>query len=121
MPQKIDDELKQLAALALRNAFWRDFSAMVNAYLAASQGLDVVDQEAMIGELASVYGRDVHASGASAVFCWTTEPDKPLHHGTPHLTIAKALADNKANEIRIRGKKVFERRGGEWYYVGDSK
>ena len=35
----MDEEIKELAGLALRNAFWKDFSALVNVYLVASEGL----------------------------------------------------------------------------------
>lgn len=31
----MDEELKQLAMLALLNAFWRDFSALCNKYVIA--------------------------------------------------------------------------------------
>jgi len=115
----LDDELKQLAALALRNAFYHDFSAMVSAYLAASSGLGVDSQEDQLGELTSIYGRDTGARGSVAVISWTSLPNKPLHNHTPHGTILHALAHDDADAVFLRGKKVFERRGDEWYFVGD--
>lgn len=59
----IDDELKELAALALRNAFYTDFSALVNSYLAAAEGLDVDTLEMQMGEMTSIYGRDTEVEG----------------------------------------------------------
>ena len=51
----MDEELKQLAALALRNAFWSDFSALANKYLEAATGLDVDAQERQMGDMTSIY------------------------------------------------------------------
>ena len=34
----LDSDLNELAALALRNAFYEAFSGLVNAYLEASEG-----------------------------------------------------------------------------------
>ena len=39
----LDPEIKSLAALSLRNAFWHDFSGLVNTYLQAAEGLDADD------------------------------------------------------------------------------
>ena len=70
MENGIDEELKQLAALALRNAFWYDFSSLVNTYLRAAEGLDKVQQEMQMGEMTSVYARDRTAEGDDSINLW---------------------------------------------------
>ena len=35
----MDNEIKELATLTLKNAFYRDFSALVNGYIRAAEGL----------------------------------------------------------------------------------
>lgn len=113
----MDEELKQLAALALRNAFWRDFSALVNAYVKAGEGLDLGQLEEQLGELTSVYGRDFKAQGDLAPSIWTQNgPGRFMTTG--HDTILEALAFDRALEVHVCGKQVFERQNGEWYYVG---
>ena len=57
----MDEELKQLAALHIRNAFYQDFSALVNKYLLVSEGLGVTYQEDMMATSASVFGRNEKA------------------------------------------------------------
>ena len=54
----MDDELKSLASLALKNAFYEDFSALVNAYIKAAEGLDDDTFEMQICEAANVFSRD---------------------------------------------------------------
>mgnify|MGYP000681006168 CR=1 FL=1 len=112
----IDTELKQLAALALRNAFWRDFSALVNAYLEAAEGLDIATQEAQMGDMTSIYGRDENAEGDVFLNIWTPNGEA-VSHTTEHETILEALEHETATAVYLRGQKVFERRDGEWYYV----
>lgn len=111
----IDDELKQLAALALRNAFWQDFSALVNKYLEAAAELDVTTQESMMGEMTSIYGRSTEAKGAEPVNIWTRRANG---HTAGHRTILEALEHTEAIEVHIEAKKVFERQNGTWRYVG---
>ena len=110
----MDNELKQLAALALRNAFWHDFSGLVNAYLAAAEGLNVSDQESLMSETASVYGRDTKAEANESVNIWTR---KANGYTCGHATMLEALEYAEAIEVHVKAKKVFERRDGEWYCV----
>lgn len=113
MEPPMDNELKELAGLALRNAFWHDFSALVNKYLAAANGLDAALQEAQIGEMTSVYGRDTDAEGDISLNIWTQDFEFVT---TGHETIVEALEHEPATKIYLCGKQVFERRGGEWYF-----
>ena len=114
----MDNELKELAALALRNAFWHDFSALVNKYLEAAKGLDTDSQEMQMGEMTSIYGRDTDAEGDENLNIWTQNEESKFAT-TGHETILEALEHTPATEVHLRGKKVFERRDGEWYFTGD--
>jgi hypothetical protein len=112
--KKLDPELQHCAALALRNAFWHDFSALVNEYLAAGKGLEEVeDQDRMLAELTSFFGRDENAG--SFTF---RELMLVRDYWIAYPTIAEALKDSDAKQLTLKGKKIFERdEGGEWEYV----
>lgn len=111
----MDEELKQLAALALRNAFWHDFSALANKYLEAAAGLDIATQEGQMSELTSIYGRDTDAKGDVSLNIWTQNGESKLAT-TGHETIIEALEYELATEVHLCGDKVFEKRDGEWYF-----
>lgn len=111
----MDEELKQLAALALRNAFWKDFSGLVNAYIDASYGLNIAQQERLMGEIASVYGRDP-AEKTDDVFL-NIYSTGPTYRDCGHESLTEALEYSRAHEIYLRGEKVFERSNGEWFAV----
>lgn len=113
----MDEELKQCAALALRNAFWTDFSGLVNKYLEASYGLDVDAQELLMGEMTSVYGRDPEVKDDDVFL--NIYSTGPTYRDCGHDSLVEALEYSKAHEVYLRGEKVFERREGEWYFVGD--
>lgn len=109
----MDEELKQLAALALRNAFWRDFNALCNVYLEASEGLDE-DQEILMGDLTSIYGRDDDSGSGDLVINIYTQCGG-FTRG--HVSLVEALGQEDATSVYLQGHKVFERRGDEWYFV----
>ena len=111
----MDEELKQLAALVLRNAFWKDFSGLVNKYLEASEGLGIAQQERLMGEMTSVYGRDTKEPFDGFLNIYSTGP---TYRDCGHDSVVEALEYGKAHEVFLQGLKVFERRGGEWYFVG---
>lgn len=111
-----DEELKALAALALRNAFWKDFSALVNVYLEAAEGLDIDKQEMMMGELTSVYGRDPHTKRiTSPRVCSVNKRGIKGGYGV----ICKDLNDPNAQAIQLNSRIIFERRNGEWVFVDE--
>lgn len=110
----MNSELRQLAALALRNAFWHDFSALVNNYVQASADLGVDDHLLMMGEMTSVYGRDTQAKASGLL---TPEIKTTGASSLTHATIMDALECDQATEITLNGNKVFERRDGEWYFI----
>lgn len=114
----MDSELKQLAALALRNAFWHDFSALANQYLGASEGLDLASQEMQMGEMVSIYGRNTDEDGSDVFLNIWTKNEGGRSATTGHSTLLEALEHQDATEVHLRGKKVFERRDGEWHFIG---
>lgn len=114
----MDEELKELAALALRNAFWQDFSALVNKYLEAAKGLDVDEQKMKMSEMTSIYGRDDKVESDVSLNIWT-QNGKSKFATTGHETILEALEHEPATKVYLRGEQVFERRNGEWYFTGD--
>ena len=118
----MDEETKELAALALRNQFWRDFSSLVNAYLKASAGLDVEYQKQQMAEMTSVYGRSDSCNSKNFKPSIWTQSEGRRHSRLStrkyHRTILEALELETAAEVSLGGRRVFERRGGEWYFVG---
>jgi hypothetical protein len=113
----VDQELKQLALLALKNAFYRDFSALANAYLEAAEGLGDADLAAHLAEMANMFSRDVEADGDMHPNIWT-QNDGSFLDTTGHLTLYEALSFERATEVHLQGTKVFKRLDGEWYFTG---
>ncbi len=109
----IDEETKYWAALALRDAFWLDFSDLVNKYLEASSGLDIAKQEEMLGDMTSIYGRSKRSVGDMTVNIWTRDGDGPFNT-SGHETILQALEHEPATKVYLQGRQVFERREGTW-------
>ena len=99
----IDTELKQLAALALHNDFYTAFSALVNKYVAAADGLDG-DQTDSLGNLTSVYGRDYSASSDEDLNIWTQNSKTSMFSTTGHQTMLAALEHEQAVEVHLNGK-----------------
>ena len=114
----VDDELKELAALALLNAFWHDFSALANKYLEAAKGLDTDTQEMQMGEMTSIYGRDTDAKDDVSLNIWTQNGESKFAT-TRHETIVEALEHEPAIEVYLCGEQVCERCDGEWCFTGD--
>lgn len=113
----MDEELKQLASLALKNAFYDDFSALVNAYIKAAEGLDDDTFEMQLGETANVFSRDDEMfDGDLHPNIWTGNTSG---FTTGHETLLEALEFDRAAEVHLQGRRVFERRDGEWYFVDD--
>lgn len=114
----MDEELKQFAALALRNAFYTDFSGLVNKYLEASKGLDIDQQEMLMSETVGVYNRDIKANSNRSLNIWTrnSESERALDI-TEHETIISALEDKTATSVYLRNEKMFERQNGDWFFI----
>lgn len=113
----IDEETKQLAAEALCDAFWYDFSDLVNKYLAAASGLDITKQEEMLGEMTNIYRRNKRSIGDATIDIYTRDGEGMFSY-TEHSTLLQALEHEKATAVHLQGSKVFERRDGKWYFLG---
>jgi hypothetical protein len=111
--QNLDDELEALSRLALRDAFYEDFSALVNGYLRVGAGLHYDTLEEDLNELTSVYGRDEHVPPKAPVVC-SKSPGFPRK---VHKTLVDALRAVEAVEVSINGKTVFVRRMEDWYFT----
>ena len=112
----MDSELNDLALLALKNAFYTDFSALVNAYLKAAEGLNARGFDAQLSETANVFSRDNAAESDNRPAIYTTIAGG---WGSDFDTLAQALAHDEAVAVYLQAEKVFERIGGELYFVGD--
>ena len=113
----MDQELKQLALLALKNAFYQDFSALANAYIKTAEGLGYVNLEAYLAEAANMFSRDVEADGDMRPNIWTRN-DRGGYDTSGHETLYEALSFERATEVYLQGTQVFERRDGVWYFTG---
>lgn len=109
-------ELKSLAMLALKNAFYEDFSALVNAYLKAEKGLDDPTLAMQLSEVANVFSRDCEVEGDNRPNIWTQCSGSSLAT-CGHETILDALEFDRATEVYLQGRRVFERRDGEWHLI----
>ena len=112
----VDNELKELAALALRNAFYEAFSGLVNAYLEASEGL-IEHQESLLSEMASVFGRNTKVEADEGPNIWTDQKADPLWTSCGHRTLLEALEMSNANRIGLNGKVIFERIDNGWVFT----
>lgn len=114
----IDDELKSLAAQVLRNALYRDLDNLVANYIEAAEGTGA-DAEMFY---------EVHAFGSKKTpndlypninTSWPAPvlfgPDYRGSCG--HTCIIEALEHEPAQDVYVQGRKVFEKRDGEWFYV----
>lgn len=110
----MDDETMALARHALANAFYTDFSDLVNKYLKAAEGVDDGDFDQKLQEMANVFGRDDKALGDFWLTIWTQQ----VRGTCGHQTMTEALEYEPALGVRVQGVRVFERRDGEWYFVG---
>jgi len=120
----MDDEIKALALHALKESFYEDFSALVNQYLDAAEGLDddrMFDEQ--LATAANVFSRDNTVHSDKPLSIWTLRPCENFV-GPPltclHITMENALNMEDALEVHLEGRKVFKRdEQGEWYYTGD--
>ena len=112
----VDQELKSVAALALRNAFYEEFSGLVNAYMRASEGL-IDEQEVMLSDMASVFGRLRNCQGESYPDIWSCDSKNPTWTSVGHETMLEAFGRTEADRIGLQGRIVFTRENGEWYFL----
>ncbi|OOV05780.1 hypothetical protein [Rhodoferax fermentans] len=108
----LDAELNSLARLAIRNAFWADFSALANHYIKLGAGLDTELLEMELGELTSIYGRNTKATGDEFINLWV----QTTRGTNGHETVVEALKQEDALEVHLQGKLVFKRVKGMWFF-----
>jgi hypothetical protein len=113
----MDQELKDLGALALRNAFYRDFSALVNLYMEAAEGLDVEQFEAQLAETASVFGRDPNAESDEPLSLWSTDAKG---HDDDHRNMLEAMQRRNVAVIYLQGRTVFRESEGTLGFVEEA-
>ena len=121
----MDEELKALARHALLNAFYLDYSTLVNKYVEAAHGVD--DDE--------YFEEDLHRNSNPYARCEeadTLDVDMNIYAagdcapGTAMFSrwafgydsVVEALQHQGAEEVWLRGQKIFEKRDGEWHYLG---
>lgn len=106
-------ELRALARQALGNAFYTAFSALVNEYLAVSEGLGG-DFESTLEGLSNVFSRDLKAFSDPTLNLWA----KTEHCIVGVSSLKEALEDPQIHQVNLNGCRIFVRRGQDWYYVG---
>lgn len=112
----IDSELNDLAVLVIKNALYRKLESVMSAHFAAAKGLDFSDAEFYEVHAFPVDG----AHWGDRLDIWTGFNSEGSLFGpvtTGYDTILEALNDDRAQELHVEGRKVFERRDGEWFYV----
>jgi hypothetical protein len=112
MKEEIDDELRGMAVVAIRDAFYLEFSALANKYVNASQCLiEEDDIEYELQDMTSVFGRDESAK-AKQLLIYTLDSQGKKRK---HKTMRSALKDNDGEMLYINNKNVFKRVKGEWH------
>lgn len=116
----MDEELKSLAGLALRNAFYARYSALVLAFEQEGKGLEgASDPDYYTDQLqtmSSVYSIDRAVEPAAAPRVEAKIANLPFARAKMH-SLRAALLNKQALDIWLDGKHVFYRRAGEWVYV----
>jgi hypothetical protein len=114
MVQAIDSELAAEAGQVLKNLFYQDFSALVNAYIKAAEGLPITDFDYQLGDMTSVFGRDDNAAGEPLRISTTCRDGNGPH---THPNLLAALQEPGATKVWMLGKMVFERKSpsNEWF------
>ena len=113
----MDDHIKDLAAAALRSAFWQDFRALLVTYRLAAAGLGTDVYRPQIGEMPGAHNGSTDEDAAEVILNIWTQNGPGKFATTGHDTLRDALEYAPATEVHLRGQKIFERRGGVWHAV----
>ena len=113
----VDAEVRELACLVLRNAFYKDYSDLVNKYLRVGDGLS--DHfELNLQELSNVFSRSDRPDGDMFVNVYTENGNEMNTSGWDNLL--EALEHPEATVVWVQGEKVFEKRENlGWFYIGN--
>jgi len=105
----MDDELKELAKLVLRNEFYMEFSAIVNGYLCALEAIEDNGDwhhEEQLQELTSVFGRDSdYITFTTVLFTLRIKNDDPATWDI--LPLEKALLKKGESIVNLGDEAVF--------------
>lgn len=110
---KLDEETNQLAELALASEFYREYSALVNKFMEVGEGVD--DLEERLQTMSNVYSRDLDAESELHLNNYMQDGRKG---NSGYDRISDAL-ESGYREIYVCGKRYFELRGEDYFYVGD--
>lgn len=119
---KLDDELREDALHALREAFSGDLQQLVNAYKAAAAGLD--DDDPIGNDLVQIYTwPDDTGAGDMRPNIYTDWLSNSVffpsrdRNSCGHQTLHEALTESYdcAERIVMQGQVVFVKRDGEWF------
>lgn len=116
----MDEELRALAGLALRSAFYARYSALVLAFEQEGKGLEGSGNPDYYTEqlqtMSSVYSIDKSVKPAAAPKVEAKVENLPFARVKVH-SLRSALLNKQALDIWLDGKHIFQRRNGEWFYV----
>ena len=110
---KLDEETLSLAKLALADEFYREYSALVNKFMEVGEGVD--DLEERLQTMSNVYSRDLDAESDIMLNNYMTDG---LKGDSGYDRITDAL-ESGYRDVYVCGKRYFELRGGEYFYIGE--
>lgn len=117
----IDNEIRAVALLALKNAYYTAFSDLVQSYLEAAKGLeDDALIEMQLGGLSDVFSREKPTDRDEDYYplICTGEGGSGFLNCI-HGSLVEALEHPAGTFIELEEKLIFERdEAGEWQYVG---
>jgi hypothetical protein len=110
---EVDAELAALGEVALRNAFYREYSALVERYLNAADGLGVDGFDYRLAEMSSPFGRgNVESAGQVNIAVVADGAVRPC------ATMREALAAS-GDAIQVCGETVFEWQEPHGWFVAE--
>lgn len=103
----MNNETRELAALALLNHFHRAYSALVNAFIEADKGLN---SQNLLEKLA------VTSNPNTITYAKGREP-RIFGKSVRYSTLAEALSNPRETTVSIDYRVTFVRKRGIWYYL----
>jgi hypothetical protein len=112
---EIDNELDGLSRLALCNAFYEDFSDLVNKYLKLGEGLNPL-LEQQLSDMANVFSRDDTIEAGDIYINMWALTSYGLSYNVE--SFIEALENKCAIEVHLQGNLIFKCDDtGEWMFV----
>ncbi|MBC8641605.1 hypothetical protein IAG25_32800 [Caballeronia sp. EK] len=111
---EVDEELAALGEVALRNAFYREYSALVERYVIAADGLGIDEFTYRLAEMTSPFGRgNIESAGRVDIAVVADGEARPC------ATMRDALAET-GDAIQVCGETVFEWRDPQGWFVAET-